>query len=71
MRCLRPVSTGLLLSGLLLSSHSFSQTVEEARLVSAGAVLNAFTTDPATAIPPQILQYAQGIAIFPSVIRAG
>ncbi len=71
MRCLRPVSTGLLLSGLLLSSHSFSQTVEEARLVSAGAVLNAFTNDPATAIPPQILEYAQGIAIIPSVIRAG
>ena len=71
MHCLRPALAGLVLGGLLLSSQSFSQTEEDARLASAGAVLNAFTSDPATAIPPQILQYAQGIAIIPSVVRVG
>ena len=71
MRCLAPVLTGLVLGSLLLSSQSYGQTAEEARLASAGAVLNAFTSDPATAIPPQILQHAQGIAIIPRVIRVG
>lgn len=59
------------LSILLLASQSYGQTTEEARLASAGAVLNAFTNDPATAIPPLLLEQAQGIAIIPSVVRAG
>jgi len=71
MHCLRTALTGLVLGGLLLSSQSYSQTTEEARLASAGAVLNAFTSDPATAIPSLILQQAQGIAIIPRVVRLG
>ncbi|MEE8543831.1 MAG: lipid-binding SYLF domain-containing protein [Gammaproteobacteria bacterium] len=71
MCCLRSALTGLILGSLLLSSQSYGQTAEEARLATAGAVLNAFTSDPATAIPTQILQHAQGIAIIPSVIRVG
>ncbi len=71
MCCLRFALTGLILGSLLLSSQSYGQTAEEARLATAGAVLNAFTSDPATAIPTQILQHAQGIAIIPSVIRVG
>lgn len=71
MCCLRPALTGLILGSLLLSNQSYSQTAEEARLATAGAVLNAFISDPATAIPAQILQHAQGIAIIPRVIRVG
>ncbi len=71
MRCLRPALIGLILASLLLPIQGYGQTAEDARLASAGAVLNAFTSDPATAIPPQILQHAQGIAIIPSVIRVG
>ncbi|MEE8249477.1 MAG: lipid-binding SYLF domain-containing protein [Gammaproteobacteria bacterium] len=71
MRCLRPALTGLILASLLLPIQGYGQTAEDARLASAGAVLNAFTSDPATAIPPQVLQHAQGIAIIPSVIRVG
>ncbi|MCZ6497152.1 MAG: lipid-binding SYLF domain-containing protein [Gammaproteobacteria bacterium] len=71
MRCLLLTLTGLALGGLLPSSQSYGQTAEEARLASAGAVLNAFTVDPATAIPSQLLQQAQGIAIIPRMIRVG
>ena len=71
MCCLRPALTGLILGSMLLSSQSYSQTAEEARLATAGAVLNAFTSDAATAIPAQILQHAQGIAIILRVIRVG
>ena len=59
------------LSSLLASSVARSQTMEEARLVGAEAVIQAFTTDPATAIPPLLLQNAKAIAIVPDVIRGG
>jgi len=60
-----------MLGSLLLSSQIYGQTAEEARLASAGAVLNAFTSDPETAIPPILLEQAEGLAIIPSVVRAG
>jgi lipid-binding SYLF domain-containing protein len=45
--------------------------MEEVRLASAGAVVQEFGRNPATAIPPELLQNAQGIAIIPRAIRAG
>ncbi len=71
MRCTRTTLTAFALSGLLLSEPSQAQTIEDARLATAGAILNAFTSDPATAIPPLLLQSAEGVAIIPDVIRAG
>ncbi len=71
MRCTRTRMITLALGVLLLTGQSYGQTIEEARLASAGAILNAFTSDPATAIPSLLLQHAKGIAILPGVIRAG
>ena len=58
-------------SGLLISGPSHTQTIEEARLAGVEAIIHAFTSDPATAIPPLLLQSAQGLAIIPDVIRGG
>lgn len=58
-------------ASLFLAGHSFGQSTEEARLAAAGAVLNVFTSDPETAIPPLLLDEAKGLAIIPSVVRAG
>ena len=71
MRSILTAITGIVVGSLLLTGQSHGQTNEEARLASAGAVLNAFTSDPATAIPPSLLQQAQGIAIIPRVVRVG
>ena len=71
MRRILTAVSGFVMGGLLLAGQSHGQTTEEARLASAGAVFNAFTSDPATAIPASLLQQAQGIAIIPSVIRVG
>jgi len=71
MRCTATSLITFTLGSLLFAGQSFSQTAEEARLASAGAVLNAFTSDPETAIPPLLLEQAEGLAIIPSVVRAG
>jgi lipid-binding SYLF domain-containing protein len=55
----------------LLGQQLHGQTTEESRLTAANAVLTAFVSDPATAIPPLILQQAKGIAIVPEVLRGG
>ncbi len=62
---------GILLAGLLLAAQSHGQSSEEARLTNAGAVLQAFTTNAETAIPPTLLQQAQGIAVIPGALRMG
>lgn len=62
---------GFFLLGLLLAGQSQGQSAEEARLTSAGAVLQAFTSNPETAIPASLLQQAQGIAVIPGVLRMG
>ncbi len=71
MRSTRSTLIAFAFSGLLLSSPSHSQTIEEARLASVEAVIHAFTSDPATAIPPLLLQSAEALAIIPGVIRGG
>lgn len=63
--------SGILLLGLLLAGQCAAQSAEEARLTTAGAVLQAFTSDPATAIPTAVLRQAQGIAVIPDVLRVG
>jgi lipid-binding SYLF domain-containing protein len=68
MRSMRWV---LLLAGLSFAVCGSAQTIEEARLTNAGAVLQAFASDPQTAIPPALLQQAQGIAVIPGVLRMG
>jgi len=61
----------IVFAAALLGQQLQGQTTEEARLNEANAVLTAFVSDPATAIPPLILEQAQGIAIIPGVVRAG
>jgi len=68
MRSMRWV---LLLAGLSFTVCGGAQTIEEARLTNAGAVLQAFASDPQTAIPPALLQQAQGIAVIPGMLRMG
>jgi lipid-binding SYLF domain-containing protein len=62
---------GTVLIGLLLAGQSHGQSIEEARLTNAGAVLQAFSTNPETAIPATLLAQAQGVAIIPGVLRMG
>jgi lipid-binding SYLF domain-containing protein len=56
---------------VVLAEPGHAQSPEEARLTNAGAVLQAFTSDPQTAIPAALLQQAQGIAVIPGVLRMG
>jgi lipid-binding SYLF domain-containing protein len=62
---------GLALTSLLIAGLGHAQTMEEARLTNAGAVIQELGSDPETAIPPWLLQGAQGIAVIPRTIRAG
>jgi lipid-binding SYLF domain-containing protein len=68
---MRKLRYGILLIGLLGAGQSYGQSVEEARLTNAGAVLQAFTTSPETAIPAALLRQAQGIAVIPGALRMG
>ena len=68
---MRSLQSGLLLGGLLLLGSLNAQTIEEARLTNAGAVLQAFTDGTVMTIPPEILSYAQGVAVIPGVLRMG
>lgn len=68
---MRSLQFGFLLVGLLLLGPSQAQTIEEARLTNAGAVLQAVTGGPGMMIPTEILSYAQGVAVIPGVLRMG
>ena len=68
---MRSLKYGLLLAGQLLLGTSHAQTIEEARLTNAGAILQAFTNGTVMTIPPEILSYAQGVAVIPGVLRMG
>lgn len=68
---MRKLHYGIFLAGLLLAVQSHAQSIEEARLTNAGAVLQAFTTNPETAIPAALLQQARGIAVIPGALRMG
>jgi len=68
---MRRSTSGFLLVGLLLWGSSQAQSIEEARLTNAGAVLQAFTGETGTLIPPEILSYAQGVAVIPRALRVG
>ncbi|NNC64918.1 MAG: lipid-binding SYLF domain-containing protein [Gammaproteobacteria bacterium] len=68
---MRSLKYGLLLAGQLALGSSNAQTIEEARLTNAGAVLQAFTNGTVMIIPPEILSYAQGVAVIPGVLRMG
>ncbi len=68
---MRSLKLGLLLVSQLLVGSSYAQTIEEARLTNAGAVLQAFTDGTVMSIPPEILSYAQGVAVIPGVVRMG
>jgi SH3 domain-containing YSC84-like protein 1 len=72
-RCthIAPLVLILLAAVLASSSSALAQTAEDARLAAAGAVLNEVMLDPDQSIPPELLQRAHGIAIFPSVVRGG
>jgi len=71
MRSTRSTLIAFALSGLLFSGPGHSQTMEEAKLAGVEAVIHAFTSDAATAIPPLLLQNAKALAIVPDVIRGG
>ena len=68
---MRWLQVWILLTGLALGAPSYGQSAEEARLTNAGAVLQRFTDDPETAIPPGLLQQARGIAVIPGAVRMG
>jgi len=71
MRCWRRFLVPLLAIGLGFTGNSHGQSGEELKLVDAALALQEFQEDPAAAIPVQVLQNAQGIAVLPNVIRAG
>ncbi len=63
----------VLIIALLTSALAAAQppTDEDVRLLSAATVINAFMEDADNAIPAELLQRAQGIAVIPNVIRGG
>ena len=71
MRYSRRFLLPLLLVGLGATGHSYGQSAEELKLEDAALALEEFQEDPAAAIPIQVLQNAQGIAVLPNVVRAG
>jgi lipid-binding SYLF domain-containing protein len=68
---MRILSFSLLTIGTLIGSPCFAQSIEEARLTNAGAVLQTLMSDPATAIPAELLRQARGIAVIPGAVRVG
>ena len=48
-----------------------AQSAEEQKLADAALAFQEFQRDPTAAIPVQVLQNAQGVAVLPDVIRAG
>ena len=73
-----PEPTRLLATGLLLlvavaptTTQSPSASEEVARLRESVSVLNGVMAGGDTAIPASILRRAEGIAVFPSTVKAG
>jgi len=71
MRGWRRFLVTVFVAGLGFTGQSYGQNTEEAKLTDAALALEEFQQDPAAAIPAQVLQNAQGIAVLPNVIRAG
>jgi len=68
---MRGLTFGLMVAGVMLGGPCAAQSLEEARLTSAGAVLQTLTSNPETAIPAQLLRQARGIAVIPGAVRVG
>ena len=54
-----------------LGGRASAQTAEETRVETASTVFGEIMTAPDSGIPKSVLDHAEGIAIFPSVFRAG
>jgi lipid-binding SYLF domain-containing protein len=54
----------------LLGGAALADSREDARLMEAKAVLSEWQAMPDQAIPQRLLDRAQGIAVFPSVVKA-
>ena len=67
----RQILIVLCIAGLAFAGNGYGQSAEALKLEDAALALEAFQEDPATAIPPGILQNAQGVAVLPGVIRGG
>ena len=69
---LRPVATALLsLACATLAAQSPDASEEVARLREAVTIMNEAMKGDDTAIPDSILRRAEGIAVFPSTVKAG
>jgi lipid-binding SYLF domain-containing protein len=68
---MRRLNLVLLTIGILTGGPGVAQSIEEARLTSAGAVLQTFMSNPETAIPAELLRQARGIAVIPGAVRVG
>jgi lipid-binding SYLF domain-containing protein len=69
LRCsiLLPLS----LAALSLGATAQAQTDEDARLIAAAAIVNAFSEDTEQGIPAELLQRAHGVVVIPGMIRGG
>ena len=70
MSLCRPALT-VSLSLCLLVGHARAQGRGEATVAKAIELIDTVNSDPETAMPPQILRKAQGIAIIPDQFKAG
>ena len=68
---MRRLTFALLTLGVSISESGVAQSVEEARLTSAGAVLQTLMENPETAIPAELLRQARGVAVIPGAVRVG
>ena len=71
MKGWRRFGVALLAAGLGFPALGVGQSAEEQKLADAALAFQEFQRDPAAAIPVQVLQNAQGVAVLPNVIRAG
>lgn len=71
MKGWRRFGVALLAAGLGFPALGVGQSAQEQKLADAALVFQEFQRDPAAAIPVQVLQNAQGVAVLPNVIRAG
>jgi len=67
----RRTLVALVVTAAAFPGQGYGQSAEENKLADAALALQDFRRDSSSAIPPQILQSAQGVVVIPNMIRAG
>jgi lipid-binding SYLF domain-containing protein len=71
MKMMSAIGAALAATVLLASSPAFAGYDQNQKVQTATDVLREIDASPPTSIPPALLRNAQGIAVIPSVVKAG